>query len=98
MESPLHKIQAWTGTFFRSAELWEVGVYILLPHSAGPPMCQWLQFQQEMLERFQRQKDTSEQVPDQHTYEGPDKELRLTIHPPRSYNIRSRPISNLKLT
>jgi len=75
MESPLHKIQAWTGTFFRSAELWEVGVYILLPHSAGPPLCQWLQFQQEMLERFQRQKDTSEQVPDQHTYEGPDNDM-----------------------
>jgi CxC2 like cysteine cluster associated with KDZ transposases len=74
MESPLHQIQAWTGSFFRSAELWEVGVYILLRHSTGPPLCQWLQFQQEMLERFQREKDASE-LPEQHTYEGLDNDM-----------------------
>ena len=75
MENPLHQIQAWTGSFFRSAELWEVGVYILVRHSAGPPLCEWLQFQKEMLERFQRQKDVSEQGPCQHTYDGPDNDM-----------------------
>ena len=72
MQSPLHQIQVWTGSFFRRAELWEVRVYILLQHSAGPPLCAWLEFQQGMLERFQRLKDSSEHVPDSQMHDGPE--------------------------
>ncbi|KAF8961009.1 hypothetical protein BDZ97DRAFT_1665083 [Flammula alnicola] len=32
-DNPMHKIQRWTGTHFRSAELWEVGTYILADDS-----------------------------------------------------------------
>ena len=30
--NPLHRIESWTGSFFRSAGLWEVGVYLLVQH------------------------------------------------------------------
>ncbi|KAF8337253.1 hypothetical protein F5887DRAFT_890729 [Amanita rubescens] len=29
---PLHHIECWTGRFFRTAQLWEVGTYILVSH------------------------------------------------------------------
>ncbi|KAF8800765.1 hypothetical protein BYT27DRAFT_7031060, partial [Phlegmacium glaucopus] len=31
-DSPLHRIERWTGTHFRRAALWEVGTYILVRH------------------------------------------------------------------
>jgi hypothetical protein len=33
--NPFHRIECWTGTHFRKAALWEVGVYLLLPHQNG---------------------------------------------------------------
>lgn len=32
LHNPLHHIECWTGTHFRHAALWEVGVYIVVPH------------------------------------------------------------------
>ncbi|KAF8801026.1 hypothetical protein BYT27DRAFT_7227064 [Phlegmacium glaucopus] len=34
-ENPFHRIEQWNGTFFWPAELWEVGVYLLVRHHAG---------------------------------------------------------------
>lgn len=61
-QNPLHKIQRWTGTHFRTAHLWEVGAYILVPHHEGDPLCDSLQFQKDHLEEFERQKDDREQA------------------------------------
>lgn len=59
--NPLHRIERWTGTYFRSAELWEVGTYVLIPHHQGEPMCDALERQQQTLEQFEHQKDAGEQ-------------------------------------
>jgi hypothetical protein len=54
--NPFHRIECWTGTHFRKAALWEVGVYLMLPHQAGG-ICPNLLWQKQMLEIFQQQKD-----------------------------------------
>jgi len=60
-DNPFHKIERWTGTYFRSAELWEVGTYVLIPHHEGKSVCERLQRQQHALEQFEQQKDAVEQ-------------------------------------
>lgn len=54
--NPFHRIECWTGTHFRKAALWEVGVYLTLPHQQGG-LCQNLLWQKHMLEKFQTKKD-----------------------------------------
>ena len=61
-QNPLHKIQRWTGTHFRAAQLWEVGAYVLVPHHEGVPLCASLQSQKDHLEHFEQHKDDLEQV------------------------------------
>lgn len=61
-QNPLHRIQRWTGTHFRTAELWEVGGYLLVPHHAQEPLCETLKVQIEYLEQFEVQKDAQEQT------------------------------------
>jgi hypothetical protein len=65
-DNPFHRIEAWNGTHFRSAELWEVGVYVLVPHHEsehlGTQCCETLKFQMNVLERFQRGIDEEEQT------------------------------------
>src|SRR6266567_5060066 len=60
-DNPMHKIQRWTGSHFRSAELWEVGAYILVPHYTGEPLCEALKCQKINLDQFELQKDYDEQ-------------------------------------
>ena len=55
--NPFHRIECWTGTHFRKAALWEVGVYLMLPHQNAPSVCPNLSSQQNMLERLQKRKD-----------------------------------------
>lgn len=57
--NPFHRIECWTGTHFRVAALWEVGVYLLLPHHNAPCLCANLAWQQKILEDFQQKKDQS---------------------------------------
>lgn len=59
--NPFHKIQKWTGRYFRAAELWEVGNYILVPHRAGVRYCSGLNFKISELEKVQCQQDAAEQ-------------------------------------
>lgn len=59
--NPFHRIQRWTGTYFRVADLWEVGAYLLVPHHQGEALCDALTIQREFLEKFECQKDVEEQ-------------------------------------
>ena len=54
--NPFHRIECWTGSHFRKAALWEVSVYLTLPHQNGA-ICQNLLWQKQMLEIFQKKKD-----------------------------------------
>lgn len=60
--SQLHNIECWTGSFFRTAYLWEVGVYILVPHHKETEVCESIATQMQILERLQVSKDKEEQV------------------------------------
>jgi hypothetical protein len=60
--SPLHHIECWTGTFFHTAHLWEVGSYILVPHYKHIQLCNSLLMQQRILESMQVAKDIDEQA------------------------------------
>jgi CxC2 like cysteine cluster associated with KDZ transposases len=62
MECPLHRIEVWTGTYFRPAELWEVGVYVLISHHSDRALCDTLQFQESILQTFQQRRDETEQL------------------------------------
>jgi hypothetical protein len=57
LATPYHRIACWTGKYFRDAALWEVGVYLTVPHREAPCICPNLQWQQDTLERFQKQRD-----------------------------------------
>lgn len=61
--NPLHRIECWTGDHFRNAELWEVGIYLLVRHLSGsaPMLCDALRFQMAHLESFEKKKDLGEQ-------------------------------------
>jgi hypothetical protein len=59
--NPLHRIQSWTGSFFRSAWLWEVGVYVLVQHRTEEVPCESLSWQRDILEGLQLSKDVDEQ-------------------------------------
>jgi hypothetical protein len=63
-QNPFHHIECWTGTYFRQAELWEVGTHILvnLKHETGVPICKSLEFQIQYLEAFEDIKDKAEQL------------------------------------
>jgi hypothetical protein len=60
-ENPFHRIECWTGTHFRRAELWEVGTYLLVQHQTDQPICNALNFQIKYLETFKDIKDKAEQ-------------------------------------
>src|ERR1700684_2923538 len=62
MDNPLHRVEKWTDRFFRPAELWEVGVYFLIPHHWGESICGNLKWQIERLERFQKLNDEQEEL------------------------------------
>lgn len=57
----LHRIEVWVGDHFRAAELWQVGVYILVPHHQGEAVCTVLNAESTILERFQVSHDCKEQ-------------------------------------
>ena len=63
MHNPYHRIEHWTGTYFRDAALWEVGVFIALNHRDSPILCSNLLWQHRTLESFQCQKDQLEVDP-----------------------------------
>ena len=60
-DNPFHRIERWTGHFFRSAGLCEVGTYLLVRHHVGTPLCEILIRQQKFLESVESAKDLAEQ-------------------------------------
>ncbi|KAF9552460.1 hypothetical protein CPC08DRAFT_646853, partial [Agrocybe pediades] len=60
-ENPFHRIQRWVGSHFRPAELWEVGVYILVPHHLNHHICNTLKMQKQYLEAREMVRDDIEQ-------------------------------------
>ena len=60
--APLHRIEAWSGLYFRPASLWEVGTYLLVPHHDEERLCDTLRFQQNFLDSQQRKIDEEEQT------------------------------------
>lgn len=60
-ENPLHRIEQWNGSYFRPAELWEVGTYLLVKHHVGERVCNTLEVWCNFLEQAERSKDTGEQ-------------------------------------
>lgn len=77
---PLHRIEMWTGKFFRPAQLWEAGQYILIPHSSGSPMCTTLSLHQTTLEMFHRAKDDLDFAP-HHRHQPAERLPDLTLSP-----------------
>jgi CxC2 like cysteine cluster associated with KDZ transposases len=60
-ENHLHRIQKWNGSFFQPAELWEVGIYILIPHHTGKPICDTLRKWCDLLDSSEETEDVIEQ-------------------------------------
>ena len=60
-ENPFHQIKKWNGHFFRPAELWEVGTYLLVQHHSGDPLCNTLIAQEHFLECVEQRNDDAEQ-------------------------------------
>jgi CxC2 like cysteine cluster associated with KDZ transposases len=59
--SPFHRIECWTGSFYRRASLWEVGNYILVKHHKGRVICDSLKCQIDWLESLELRRDDEEQ-------------------------------------
>ena len=55
--NPLHRIEQWAGQYFRPAALWEVGVYLVIPHSDGSSICESLKAQMTFLDSMQGRAD-----------------------------------------
>jgi hypothetical protein len=72
VNNPLHRVEMWTGTCFRRAQLWQVGVYILIPHHFGERLCATLAWNQNLLEGFQRNHDEREQAELGHGWPPPE--------------------------
>lgn len=58
---PFHRIECWTGSYFRAAAMWEVGGYVLVRHHGETQLCKPLQTQKELLDHIQGQQDILEQ-------------------------------------
>ena len=60
-ENPFHRIELWNGNFFRPAELWEVGAYLLIRHHTRTPSCNIINSQVEFLDMMEERNDVAEQ-------------------------------------
>jgi hypothetical protein len=59
--NPFHQIEQWNGQFFRPANLWEVGAYLLVRHHKGITICERLIAQERFLEDYEKRQDVAEQ-------------------------------------
>jgi hypothetical protein len=60
-QNPFHRIEQWNGQFFRPAEQWEVGTYLLVPHHNRSLACDSIKEQEDFLEMLEERKDVAEQ-------------------------------------
>jgi hypothetical protein len=61
IDNPFHRIERWTGSYFRSADLWEVGSYLLVRHHVGNHLCDNLLRHKQYYEAVEKGKDNTEQ-------------------------------------
>ena len=61
-ENPLHRIEQWNGHFYRPADLWEVGTYLLVRHHNRSIKCNIVKAQEDFLEILEERKDVAEQA------------------------------------
>ena len=60
-ENPFHRVEQWNGQFFRPAEQWEVGTYLLVHHHNRKLSCDTIRSQEAFLEVLEKKKDSAEQ-------------------------------------
>jgi len=60
-QNPFHRIEQWNGHFYRPAELWEVGTYLLVRHHNRQIACDVIKSQETFLEILEERKDVAEQ-------------------------------------
>ena len=80
-ENPLHRLEQWNGQFFRPAEQWEVGTYLLVPHHNRKLPCDIIKSQEVFLEMLEQRKDSDEQE-------------KLNLQLPTSYSQTKTPPTN----
>jgi hypothetical protein len=61
-ENPFHRIECWNGSYFRRAELSEVGVYLFIRHYTGVAVCDTLARWSNLLDSAAGTKDREEQI------------------------------------
>src|SRR5271168_4065029 len=61
-ENPFHRIECWNGSYFRRAELSEVGVYLFIRHYTGVAVCDTLARWSNLLDSAARTKDSEEEI------------------------------------
>lgn len=59
--NPFHRMEQWNGKFFRPAEQWEVGMYLLIPHRNRNLPCDTNKKQEFFLEILEEKRDANEQ-------------------------------------
>jgi hypothetical protein len=60
-ENPFHRIEHWNGQFFRPADHWEVGTYLLVSHHNRKLSCDMIKKQEDFLELIEEKNDVAEQ-------------------------------------
>jgi hypothetical protein len=58
---PLHRLEHWTGKFFRPAAMWEVGGYLEVGHSIEASRCVRQQNHVNLLEELESKKDEADE-------------------------------------
>lgn len=59
--SPFHRIEKWNGNYFRPAEMWEVGTYLLVRHHGNDGVCDTLVKKERVLGQLEEMNDQVEQ-------------------------------------
>jgi hypothetical protein len=60
-EDPFHRIERWNGSYYRPADLSEVGTYLLIRHYTGDALCETLIDSCNLLDSAETTKDRHEQ-------------------------------------
>ena len=60
-ENPFHRIERWNGSYYRPAELREVGTYLLVRHHTGEEKCETLTRWCSLLDTAELTNDSTEQ-------------------------------------
>ncbi|KAF9496958.1 hypothetical protein BDN71DRAFT_1546693 [Pleurotus eryngii] len=65
LEMPFHRIQKWTGQYFRPGSLWKVGVCVIVNHGHTDWRCEWLKHKADEQIRLQATCDSQDEGEDE---------------------------------